>query len=446
MAKNLKISTLNVRGLGQDLKRKTLANWLNSHHPSILFLQETHSTDGTIKTWENDFNCEIYSSHGTTKSQGVAILIPRNIPHKVNHKIADVDGRYVILDITIYEETIILASVYFPTKDKEKMQLKLLETLTTKLVQYHDRNIIIAGDFNLSINPILDKPKGKETSKESSKFRVNTNAFLEAFDLNDPIRIKYPNKKLSTWHNKVASTRLDYIMVSSPLLNRISNSKIIPAILTDHDLVKIHLEIPESVVKGPGYWKFNSSYLHNKDYVDLIKMTIKNTATENAKLEDKGLIWDVVKMKIRAASIQFASAFKRNQRSIENELHKALEKLKELSIKDPTDGDIQIAIDQHLIELEQITVLKTKGAIIRAKSKWNEEGEQNTAYFLALEKRNAEDKCIFYLKENEDEFVMDKNAVSDKIYNFYKDLYSENLKCDIDREVSFLKGEFPKLS
>ena len=83
------------------------------------------------------------------------------------------------------------------------MQLELLENLTTKLVQHHDKNVIIAGDFILSINPVLDKLIGKETSKESTKFQVKKNTFLEVFDLNDPLQIKYPNKKLSTWHNKL---------------------------------------------------------------------------------------------------------------------------------------------------------------------------------------------------------------------------------------------------
>ena len=111
-------------------------------------------------------------------------------------------------------------------------------------------------------------------------------------------------------------------MVSAPLLNMVTKSKIIPAILTDHDLVQINIKIPENFVRGPGYWKFNSSYLHNIDYVNLIKETIRKAIKDNMKLEDKGLLWDIVKMKIRADSIKFASDYRRKQKCMESELQK----------------------------------------------------------------------------------------------------------------------------
>lgn len=446
MVKTIKLSTLNVRGLGQDLKRKTLAGWLNDNHQGILFIQETHSSIHSVDKWENEFNCKIYCSHGSTKSQGVAILIPKGTPHKVNHMITDQEGRYIILDVTIYEETMILVSTYFPTKDKENLQIKTLENLTTEMVQYFDKNIILAGDLNIAINPFLDKPKGKTCSNESKQFRVKTLAFLEAFNLNDPLRIKYPGKKLSTWHTKLASTRLDYIMVSNPLLNRITKCKITPAILTDHDLVQINFTITENVERGPGYWKFNSVYLNNKDYVNLIKLTVKKSLKYYANVEDKGLLWDMVKMSIRASSIKFAREFNSKQKRIEKELQIALDKLKEALIENPTDAETETAIAELLKELEQFATLKAKGAMLRAKTQWNEEGEKNTAYFLSLEKRNAEDKCIHFLKESEDVYIMERKAVNDKIFNFYKNLYSENKVNDSVRDNSFLEEEFKKLS
>ena len=37
---------------------------------------------------------------------------------------------------------------------------------------------------------------------------------------------------------------------------------------------------------------------------------------------------------------------------------------------------------------------KTKGAILRSKVRWYEDGERNTRYFYNLEKRNYEKKTI----------------------------------------------------
>ena len=49
-------------------------------------------------------------------------------------------------------------------------------------------------------------------------------------------------------------------------------------------------------------------------------------------------------------------------------------------------------------ELESIRSQVTRGAILRAKAKWTEEGEKNSAYFLSLEKHNVENKSISEIK------------------------------------------------
>lgn len=45
-------------------------------------------------------------------------------------------------------------------------------------------------------------------------------------------------------------------------------------------------------------------------------------------------------------------------------------------------------------QLESLIEYKTKGAIIRSKSRWYNEGEKNTKYFLHLEKRNCKQGTI----------------------------------------------------
>jgi len=113
------------------------------------------------------------------------------------------------------------------------------------------------------------------------------------------------------------------------LLNVITKSKIIPAILSDHDLVQLNLTLPKNNIKGPGLWKFNASYLHNKEYVNQIKQTIKETETEYKDIKDKGLLWDLVKMKVRAQSIKLSREFNKKQKSHEINLQKNVRKIKE---------------------------------------------------------------------------------------------------------------------
>jgi hypothetical protein len=65
-------------------------------------------------------------------------------------------------------------------------------------------------------------------------------------------------------------------------------------------------------------------------------------------------------------------------------------------------------------ELEKIIEYRTKGAILRAKCRWHNEGEKNTKYFLNLEKRHFKNGVISQLKTGENEFAM-----SDKEMPFY---------------------------
>ena len=49
-----------------------------------------------------------------------------------------------------------------------------------------------------------------------------------------------------------------------------SQCKITPCLLSDHDFVSFVFEIPDTVKRGPGVWKFNNSLLDDKVFCDSI--------------------------------------------------------------------------------------------------------------------------------------------------------------------------------
>ena len=59
MTNKLNISTLNVRALANDVKRRTVTNWLSSKYDGILFLQETHSDEAMLNKWKKECNFDI---------------------------------------------------------------------------------------------------------------------------------------------------------------------------------------------------------------------------------------------------------------------------------------------------------------------------------------------------------------------------------------------------
>lgn len=73
-----------------------------------------------------------------------------------------------------------------------------------------------------------------------------------------------------------------------------------------------------------------------------------------------------------------------------------------------------------------------KGGFIRSRAKWLEEGEKNSSYFFALEKRNGKKKAITAL--NIDGVICkDPIQISKFVTEFYSNLYSSNFdanSCD----------------
>lgn len=74
--------------------------------------------------------------------------------------------------------------------------------------------------------------------------------------------------------------------------------------------------------------------------------------------------------------------------------------------------------------LENIFEYRTKGAIIRSKSQWYNEGEKNSGYFLNLEKRHCKQGTISQLKINDTDFVTTDRDILSECTAFYKNLYT----------------------
>ena len=94
-----------------------------------------------------------------------------------------------------------------------------------------------------------------------------------------------------------------------------------------------------------------------------------------------------------------------------------------LKKKTPHDKTAILELQLARARLRKITLIKTKGAILRSKSRWHEEGERNTKYFFSLEKRNHDNKTITKIKVGEDSYIEDQFEILEEQKNFYESLY-----------------------
>ena len=293
-------------------------------------------------------------------------------------------------------------------------------------------DIIIGGDFNLVLDIDLDK-KGGLAKTHTKAVKVIKDHMAE-LDLVDVWRLLNPDGRRYSWRRQKPEIhcRLDFCLVSQSLTCNVTNSGILAVFKTDHSLITIKLAL-HSNPRGPGFWKLNTSLLEEDGYVKQIKTTIK--AVQEEYQEDNtinaALTWEMIKLKVREQSMMYEKTKQTNMSRIEEELEKTINWLqKEIdrsSRDEPGKQEMHRELEKKQRELEQIIEHKTKGAILRSKCRWYNEGEKNTKYFLNLEKRHYKNGVISQLKIDDDKFVTSDKEILNACGSFYKNIFVFNV-------------------
>ena len=74
---------------------------------------------------------------------------------------------------------------------------------------------------------------------------------------------------------------------------------------------------------------------------------------QNQKLENKGLVWDIIKMEIRSATISCSAYKAKNRRELEQRLKIELDKLEDKMATNP-DDNTKMHYYTNVKELEEI--------------------------------------------------------------------------------------------
>ena len=440
----LHINSFNARGLADGTKRRTVFKWLQTFHSGIVFLQETHSHKSSEKEWLRDWGGSIYFSHGTTTARGVAILIPHSLDVIVNNIDTDKEGRYVSLNVIFGEAELCLINAYAPTKDKEDKQVDFLQFVRNQISDLGDKNILLGGDLNVYLNPELDKKGG--TITQLSKYGTSIHELMEDFNLADVWRTIYPNSRQYTWRGNtrqgLVQSRLDYWLASVHMLYDLQMVSISPGVRSDHSIIKISFSFKNTPSRGRGFWKFNSSLLRDEVYIKRVKDVLSMCDDKYVDLKDHGLLWEVVKCEIRSDTLSYCSWKARTERERQARLHKRLAEIEPCL---DTDNTLKLEFDSLKRELENLMEDKAKGAYVRARAKYIEQGEKCTKFFLQQEKSRAKTKCITSLFTDSG-LVESPALIMKEQEKFYRNLYSKNVQQNCESPCSFFNHDFPTLN
>ena len=158
------IYSFNARGLANKDKRVATFCWLQTKKFGIFYIQEAHSTEQLQKIWRQEWDGPIFFRHGKSNSRGVAILVTKSIDFEVNTIDRDDNGRFLLIDCSIFGSKYILVNIYAPTIDKRTEQADFGSFLFSKLEKYLGCNIIVGGDFNINIQKLKNPTKSYQAN------------------------------------------------------------------------------------------------------------------------------------------------------------------------------------------------------------------------------------------------------------------------------------------
>lgn len=253
----MKIISWNVNGV-RAVAKKGFADQIRPWKADIICLQETKAQDDEVRqALANIQGYHLFSSSAVRKGYSGTGIMTREEPNEVTFGIGmdehDQEGRVVTAE---FEDFYVLTA-YIPNSGSELARLeyrqqwdKDFRAYLTKLQK--KKPVIACGDFNVAHQPIdLARPKENynKTSGYTQQEIDGMTALLKA-GFTDTYRHLRPEEPGYSWwsarfgaRQKNIGWRIDYFLVSNPLMTAVSDSFILPDEMgSDHCPVGIILK------------------------------------------------------------------------------------------------------------------------------------------------------------------------------------------------------------
>lgn len=253
----MKIISYNVNGIRAAINKGFLA-WLENASPDIICIQEIKATEDQIPIEairEAGYPYQYYFSAEKKGYSGVAILsktLPKEIVYGTGIDYMDAEGRNIRADF----EDFSVMSLYLPSGtniDRLEHKFQYMDDFRAYIDQLKQSipNLIIGGDYNICHEAIdIHDPIRNATV---SGFLPEERAWLDAFMKNGFVdSFRHFNKEphnYSWWsyranaRNNNKGWRIDYLLVSEPLKDRMTRALILPeAKHSDHCPVVVEIK------------------------------------------------------------------------------------------------------------------------------------------------------------------------------------------------------------
>ena len=415
----LSIVTLNANGLRDQSKRAGLVQWFRSLTvvPDIVCLQECHySSDLECQAWfrASGYLCALAA--GSTHARGCIILFRPTL--SLVQSWSEPDGRFLMCEFRFCNQ-VFRCCVYAPNSNPQRNQF--LDDVSVRI----DPSVptVLAGDFNTVFDRSLDR-RGSDPFDVSRESSCALNRLLNACSSIDIWRYLHPTSSSYTWtrSNGSLSSRIDFILVPHVWVPSVSSCDIVACPFSDHCAVVMSVRVPEVPSHGPGVWKLNLSVLNDPEYVSLITNFWSDWRAAQPRFPTLAKWWDKGKSIIKGLTIRYCCV-----RSSQRSQHRSLLSRLADHLKCRVDAGFISCLGPYrstLAEIARMDIEVARGAQVRARARWVEEGETSSAFFLRLEKKQASDWSVAALRTNDGSIVSHNDDLCRVFSSFYESLFT----------------------
>ena len=293
------------------------------------------------------------------------------------------------------------------------------------------------------MNLVLDSEKdirGKKISSHEKSEKIVKN-WMEAENMKDIWRDRHPYEFKYTWKQDSyqLKERIDYIIMSTTLMNNVIEVDISPCFCSDHAIPWVTLSTKNNE-KGPGLWKLNVDLLKNETFKEEVERVIDIAKRGNE--ENQTERWDKLKYEIKKIARKIAKEKSLDRKNLLQVLENKINFFEQEIINIENEAkksflnaqQIKKRIKELELEREKLVEYQAKGACIRARKNWMQYGEKNTRYFFKLEANNFCKKNRFEIENKKGEVIRGARNVLKEQDKFYSQLYRINSSIRIAEE------------
>ena len=232
---------------------------------------------------------------------------------------------------------------------------------------------VLAGDFNTVFDRSVDR-RGSVAANTSRESSVGLARLFRDACCVDIWRYLHPSAQGFTWSRAdgLVSSRIDLVACPFVWVASASSCDILPCPFSDHCALAFSLEPPGVVPPGPGLWKLNASVLLDEEYCSTIRDFWVGWRLRKGDFPSLAKWWDASKAKIKGLTV--SHCVRHSQRSSQSRT--LLSRLAG-HLKERLDSGMSFCLGPYqstLTKLAQLDLEAARGAQVRSRVKWVEEG------------------------------------------------------------------------